>query len=187
MGISASGICVQMGGKVEVEDERFRLLGGFPVAVPAEYRHVNCLAAFRKASGESLCFHPDFNDQSCCRATAVLIPGLRFWAEVFQVVKRVTMEDCLDFLCLQNAVLVGAQGLSLAYEQGRSLLPIGRRVFSFDQEEALPFASGFGWSQRSLPFLCRYSAKGDEAGLIASDDRHHFLSDCLLVFQTQAD
>ncbi|MDO8493176.1 MAG: hypothetical protein Q7S19_01370, partial [bacterium] len=71
-----------------------------------------------------------------------LSPGLKFMVKVFQITDTVSSDDCLKFLKAEKGVLLGAQGASLAYEQGKQHLIKGRWHASFDEKENLWEDSG---------------------------------------------
>ncbi len=124
-------------------DPRFNQIDEFEVVVPKDYDHTTRLTTFEEAQGKEFSFyHEAITDPNFTKVTTKLIPGRKFMVKVFQIKKTVSSEDCLAFLKNQQAVLVGAQGATLAYEQGKDKLPIGRWSISFDEKNALPFVDG---------------------------------------------
>ena len=127
-----------------LEGDRFDLIEIFPVTVPEGYDHVTRLATFASAHRQEFySYHDDLTDQSFAKATTKLVAGRKFQVKAFQIKGRVTSEDCLTFVKSQKGVLVGAQGASLAYEQGKDKLPVNRRSISFDEKDSLPVLGGF--------------------------------------------
>lgn len=127
-------VCTLLG----LYDPRFQLLTSFPVVVPEGYIHATRLDTFyTEQRSEFLYYNEALTDANFARATTQLVPGQRFEVKIFQIKGVVSSEDCLAHLRSQKAVLVGAQGASLAYEQGKEQLPIGRWSVSFDEKDAL--------------------------------------------------
>ena len=122
-----------------VSDPRFSLVTTFPVTVPARwYYHATALATFKTDHFSDLAYLDcNLTDENFVNVTKKLVPGHRFLVKVFQIKEAVSSEDCLAFLRSQQAVLTGAQGLTLAYEQGKYQLPKGCRHLSFDKKKAL--------------------------------------------------
>ncbi len=118
-------------------DERFELIKVFDVIVPKDYNHTVHLAKFKKRYRKDFCSYNDAITDKNFKKTIRLVPGRKFQVKVFQIKKTVTSGDCLRFLRSQNAVLVGAQGASLAYEQGKNQLSSERWSVSFDEKYAL--------------------------------------------------
>lgn len=124
-------------------DNRFELLKSFDVTVPEGYDHGTRLDTFRVAhqSEENKEFY-FYNDaitdaNFAAKATTKLVAGRQFTVKVFGIIERVTSDDCLAKLRFEKAVLVGAQGASLAYEQKKDELPKGKWSVSFDEKKAL--------------------------------------------------
>jgi hypothetical protein len=67
----------------------------------------------------------------------------------------------LAFLKSQNALLVGAQGASIIWEQKKDQLLKGYWYCSFDEKEHLPFLDGY----RRVPDVCANSGGGFNFGL----------------------
>ncbi|MCC7004879.1 hypothetical protein IT397_03110 [Candidatus Nomurabacteria bacterium] len=140
---------------IQFTDPRFTLATQFDVVVPSGYNHATRLAEFKKAhEKEFYYYNGDITDKNYAKATTKLVPGRKFKVKVFQITKRVSSEDCLAFLKSQKAVLVGAQGATLAYEQGKDKLPMSRWSVSFDEKDTLWLdADGY----RRVPFVYRHS------------------------------
>ena len=141
--------------KCSQTDKRFELADTFEVVVPKDYNHTTRLDSFRKAHEQEFYYYnPAINDKNYGNATTKLVPGRRFLVKIFQIKEKVSSDDCLGFLKGQKAVLVGAQGASLAYEQGKDKLPISRWSVSFDEKDALwEDADG----DRRVPYVGRRS------------------------------
>jgi len=110
----------------------------FRFTVPENYVHATQLASFAKENRKKFYFYNDnITDVNFKRATNKLIPGKTYEAKVFGITKRVTSEDCLAFLKTQKAILVGAQGISVAWQQVKEQFPKGKYTVSFDEKDAL--------------------------------------------------
>ncbi len=138
-----------------VVDDRFELVDSFDVVVPDGYDHATRLGTFWREHGEEFdCYNPSITDENYSGATNKLVPGRGFRVKVFQIRGVVSSDDCLAHLRSQKAVLVGAQGASLAYEQGKNMLPVNRWSVSFDDKDALlEDPSGWHW----VPDVLRHS------------------------------
>ena len=119
-------------------DDRFELINTFNIVVPQGYNHATRLDSFSKEHRKDFYYYNDaITDRNFAKATTKLEPGRKLKVKVFQIKERVTSEDCMAHLRSQKAVLVGAQGASLAYEQGKDQLPVSRWSISFDEKDAL--------------------------------------------------
>ena len=147
--------------------DKFELLTTFEVTVPEGYNHATRLDTFKAA------------DVNYGRATTKLVPGRKFQVKVFGIRrgKSVTSDECLHKVRSENGVLVGAQGASLAYEQGKANLPKGKWHVSFDEKEALWYGDGY----HRVPCVLAYSDGGFEfyLGYFEFDWRDDH---CLLCF-----
>src|SRR5579872_5367675 len=138
---------------------KFELLTTFEVTVPENYDHVNRLDTFKVAhESEFYYYNPNITDANYGNATTKLVPGRKFQVKVFGIRrgKSITSDECLDKVRLENGTLVGAQGASLAYEQGKANLPKGKWHVSFDEKEALWYYDGY----HGVPCV-RASSDGD--------------------------
>ncbi|MEK7607453.1 MAG: hypothetical protein AAB484_00810 [Patescibacteria group bacterium] len=138
-----------------IADERFEQVGEFSVVVPEGYDHATHLAKFSYAHRKEFNYYSDtITDKNYSKATTKLVAGRKFKVKVFQIKETVTSTDCLGFLKNQKAVLVGAHGASLAYEQRKNQLPVNRWSVSFDEKKALwQDADG----HHRVPCVCRSS------------------------------
>lgn len=137
-------------------DDRFALINTFKITVPANYDHATKLASFsRKNKGKFAYYNDDITDQNFSRATTILRPGRKFEVKIFQIKATVSSMDCLAFLRGEKAVLVGAQGLALAWDEAKDEFHRGRWTVSFDEEIALFKDAG---GNRRVPGVRRYRA-----------------------------
>ena len=114
------------------------------ITVPSKFDQAICLKNFRKKhlQGFSV-FDPTITDFRYRKVTTKLAPGQNFRVQAWkQIVSKTTSEERLEFLASINAALVGAQGLTLVFEQKRERLLRNKDYWkyyytSFDLKEAL--------------------------------------------------
>lgn len=160
--------------------DKFELLTTFELTVPEDYNHATRLDTFKAAhEAEFYYYNPDLTDHNFSKATTQLAPGRKFAVKVFGIKsgKSVSSEECLAKIQSENGVLVGAQGASLAYEQGKANLPKGKWHISFDEKDALWFVGG----DRQVPCVYAYSV-GDFRFNLGFFDGDWLVDHCLLCF-----
>jgi len=116
-------------------DARFLLATTFNLTIPTSYDHTAQLALFIKENHQKFFFiHDAITDANFANRTR-LKPGKTYTVKIFLIAKRVTVtsEECLEFLKTQKAVLVGAQGVSLAWQFKKEKFPIGKVLLSFSK------------------------------------------------------
>jgi hypothetical protein len=125
--------------KHSASDDRFGLLTSFDLTVPKGYNHDTQLATFASYAKKEKFYHYSeaIMDKNFSKATNKLVPGKTYGVKIFQIKARVTSEDCLAFLASQRAILVGAQGISLARQLKKEQFPVGKWTVSFDEKDAL--------------------------------------------------
>lgn len=144
--------------KHSTSDNRFGLLTSFELTVPKKYDHGTQLATFAKFAKEKsekfYYYNDDITDVNYSKATQKLVPGKTYGVKIFWVKTRVTSEDCLAFLASQRAILVGAQGVSMARQLKKDQFPVGKWTVSFDEKDAL-------WTDADgnhrVPYVLRHS------------------------------
>ena len=138
----------------EEVDDRFEQVGEFILEVPKGYNHATRLDTFAKEHRKEFYGYNDsITDKNFSKVTTKLVAGRKFKVKVIQIKTTVSSEDCLAHLRSRKAVLVGAQGSSLAYELAKDKLPVSRWSISFDEKEALWKADGC----HGVPCVFRYS------------------------------
>lgn len=121
-----------------VADSRFTPLTTFQITVPGNYDHSIQLASFREENHKKFfSYNNNITDANFARATNKLVPGKTYEAKIFKITKKVTSEDCLAFLKTQKAILVGAQGISIVWQQAKEQFPKNKWTISFDEKDAL--------------------------------------------------
>lgn len=135
---------------------RFQLVKTLDIVVPKNYVHKTRLASFAEARrSEFYYFDNNITDANFAKATVQLKPGQKLRVDIFQIQGMVTSEDCLAFLKNRKAILTGAQGASLIYEQSREgLKGKGRGYISFDEKESLWQDAG---DYRRVPYIAAHS------------------------------
>mgnify|MGYP001598746082 CR=1 FL=1 len=156
----------------------FRLLNTFDLVVPKSYNHATQLDSFRREHPENLSYYDRLiTDENFGRATTKLAPGQRFEVEIFQIMEIVTSNDCMRFLRAKKAILTGAQGASLVWQEKKEELPLDKWHASFDEKEALLVTNG----SHRLPFIRHYS-DGSREFVLGCFERDWGGSSCLLCF-----
>jgi len=143
-------------GSVTVDD-RFFLMDIFRFTVPSDYDHSIQLTNFSNKNRKKFYFYNDaITDKNFAKATNQLIPGHTYEAKVFGIKsgKVVSSPDCLAFLKAQKAILVGAQGISVVWQQAKDNFPKGKRMVSFDEKDVL-WQGSVG--DHGVPYVLRYS------------------------------
>ena len=138
--------------------EKFGLLVDLgEVTVPDNYDHATCLATFDKENRKKFYSYNDaITDKNFPTPTRILKPGDKFHVRAFkQIVSGdTTSEERMAFLAKQKAVLVGAQGATLVFEQKRDQLPKSKWYASFDKKEKLWEDAG---GRHRVPLVSAYS------------------------------
>lgn len=135
-------------------EDPFKFLTEFEVIVPPGYVHDTCLNTFKQEhEKEFYYFNPAATDENFAKATTKLAPGRKFKVKVFGIAKSASSEQCLAKVRDEHGILLGAQGLTLAYLQGKAKLPKGKWHLSFDEKEALPYLGG----DHRVPDVSAYS------------------------------
>ena len=119
-------------------DLRFAPLTTFQFTVPKDYNHPTQLASFAKENRKKFYFYNDnITDRNFAKVTNKLVPGKTYEAKIFKITKRVTSEDYLAFRKkTQKAIFVGAQGISVVWQQAKEQFPKGKWTVSFDEKDA---------------------------------------------------
>jgi hypothetical protein len=147
----------------DLPDARFEMLNSFEIEVPEGYDHATRLDAFALEHRNEFFFYNDaITDQNFGSPTIRLEPGRKLKVTVFEIKKTVSSEDCFAFLKGQEALLVGAQGASLVYEQKKEKLPVGKWSLSFDEKDRLWIDSD---GRHRVPRVCRCSDGDYQFGL----------------------
>lgn len=121
--------------------EKFTLLVDLGViTVPDDYEHGTALDIFMEKNRKKFYgVNDNITDANFSNPSRILKPGDKLWVRAFkQVVSgTTTSEERMAFLVTQNAILTGAQGASLVFEQKRDQLHKGFWYASFDEKDRL--------------------------------------------------
>lgn len=121
--------------------EKFALLVDLGIiTVPEDYDHATALANFGKKNRKKFHYYNDaITDKNFPNPTRVLKPGDKLRVRAFKQVVggTTTSEERMAFLATQKAIHVGAQGVSLVWDQKRDQLPKGKWYTSFDEKDRL--------------------------------------------------
>jgi len=115
---------------------KFEFVYAFNLTVPKQYEHHIQITSFNQKNGLVGCKNLGGDDDTYENVTEKLEPGKTYLVKFFKNNKRASLMECLDFLKKQKAILVGAQGLTLAWELLSKFFPRGETA-SFDKKEAL--------------------------------------------------
>ncbi len=159
--------------KLAIEEERFGLVvSKFSITIPANYKHAKQIDRFaEKVKKLNTTYHydKDLTSKKFENATHRLVPGKTYTVKIFPILERasskerVSGEDCMAFLRKQNAILVGGQGLTLAYSLMPDEFPVNKCVVSFDEKVAL-WKGGLS-GHHMLPRVDRFPGGGQRFDL----------------------
>ncbi len=110
------------------------------ITVPNDYVHSNQLDLFAKQNRDKFCGYNDaITDANFPNPSRILKPGDKLRVRAFkQVVSgTTTSEERMAFLATRKAIYVGAQGVSLVWEQKRDQLPKDYWYASLDEKDRL--------------------------------------------------
>lgn len=132
----------------------------FEFQVPVGYNPVTQVdASAKKAKLEKSTYNYNVNltSSNYSKTSGSLVAGDIYIVKIFPVTESVTSQQCLTFLKKQEAILAGAQGLTLVYDLAKSKLPKDKKIISFSPKEEL-------WTDpagnHGVPFIHVY-AEGD--------------------------
>lgn len=119
-------------------DEELRFLKEFFITVPTDYDHANQLTVFTKKYRKQFeDFDKAVTDENFANVSDKLTPGEKYKFKIWGIRYSIHSQMCLEFLKDNNALLVGAQGLSLVYQEKREELPPQKWTASFDEKSRL--------------------------------------------------
>ncbi|MEO7357973.1 MAG: hypothetical protein ABIY50_10705 [Ignavibacteria bacterium] len=110
----------------------------FEVIVPLKYNHENQLRMFKKNFKQTFnVYDALITDKNFCNPSNQLDAGSKFLVKIFPIFLTVTSCECISFLKKQNALFMGAQGISLIYSNYKNQIPKGKFLVSFDFKDNL--------------------------------------------------
>jgi hypothetical protein len=132
---AAKQVITEIAGAVS----KFQLLKTVEIVVPENYDHDTRLDSFHREHGGEFYYYNDaVTDANYSgKATTRLVPGRKLRVKIFQIKTQVSSDECMAFLLSQKAILTGAHGASLVWEQKKEDLLINRWSISFDEKDAL--------------------------------------------------
>lgn len=111
-----------------------------PITVSTSYKpdeQIDNFVKRVKKEATTFCFNEDFCSKNFVKSTGTLVPGKSYKIKIFQIKGNVSTEDCVSFLRNQKAIMLGGQGLALAYDIAGDEFPKGKYITSFDEKEVL--------------------------------------------------
>ncbi len=114
-------------------DPRFKLVGSFEMVVPKNYSHECQLAMthiLSRDKSKRFNIHSEIVDKNFNNVIHQIVPGGQYLIKVFKLDQKVIFEDCLEFLKLRSACMVGVYGLSLIWQIKKKELEDIMRDFS---------------------------------------------------------
>ncbi len=125
--------------------------------VPTNYNHKtqvdDFVAKIRKLK-ITYYYNNSLTSKNFSKATNKLVAGRTYGIKMFPILQAVQSEDCIAFLKLNNAILVGAQGLTALWLDQSNIFPIGKWVLSFDEKNSLLKDTNL---DHRLPYINRFS------------------------------
>lgn len=141
-----------------VSPEKFALLVDLGIfTVPDDFIPEKCLAEFHKKNCKKFYgYNKDITDLHFSNPTRILKPGDKLRVKAFkQIVSGITTsEERMAFLATQKAVHLGAQGVTMVFDQKKDQLIKGYWYCSFDEKDRLWKDSG---GSHRVPYLCAHS------------------------------
>ncbi len=127
------------------EQKQFQLLADFGVIeAPTDYDHITCLARFREKYLKEFWYYAqsDIVDAKFPNPSRILKSGDRLHVRIYQQVNgdptKTTPGERMAFLAREKQdVYVGAQGVTLVYEQKKADFLPGYFYVSYDKKENL--------------------------------------------------
>ncbi|MBI4779452.1 hypothetical protein HY797_03305, partial [Candidatus Falkowbacteria bacterium] len=166
--------------RYSASDDRFPLLNYFEITVPKHYNHATQLADFALLS-KGINIHESITDQNFASVTHQLIPGKKYGVKIFGITRRETSEDCLAFYAKQRVLLVGAQGLSLAWQLKKKEFFPDKWAVSFDKKDAL-WKTTLGYYKVSMAPCIGQSSNGIWRFFLSCVEIDSYGDRCLICF-----
>ena len=168
--------------KHAIIDHRFgAAIAEFDLTVPSDYHHDRQIDSFSKIvkkEKSTYQYVDEFNCKNFGNTTFKLIPGKTYRVKIYPILKRVKSEDCMNFIEQQKGILVGGQGITLAYSLHKDYFPVGRGTVSLDQPHGLWKDSN---GKYRAPIVRRYS-DGYWKFYLGDLELHWSADNCLICF-----
>lgn len=108
----------------------------YTFTIPTNYNHDTQVDEFGKKTRKlksTYYYNDQLTSKNFANVTNKLQPGKTYAIKMFPILETVQSEDCLAFLESNNAILVGAQGVTLLQTHQPNIFPIGKWTVSFDK------------------------------------------------------
>ncbi len=125
----------------------------FEVLVPENYNHFTQLDSFVHRHHHEWEIKWWISDKNFAGASNKLVPGRSYKVRIFPILSKVTPSDCLEFLKKEKAILVNAQGLTLAWSLHKEKFPKDKWILSWDNLESLPKAPDLKYDEYNMPMI----------------------------------
>jgi hypothetical protein len=136
------------------ENQNFSLFKTFEITIPNDYNHATQLKEFKRENEKYFYyFNSEITDKNL-KPSNKLIPDKKYQVKIWNILKKVSSDECLDFLKEQKVILTGAQGLSLVFQEAKDKLPIGKWSYSYDEKDKL-WKDVYGYLR--VPNILRFS------------------------------
>ena len=161
---------------------KFYVIAEFFITVPLDYDPKKHLKNFaKKYRKDFFGYNDNITDQKeYSNPSHEFIPGKRYKVIIWGINKGMiaTNVECLQLLSDNNVLLTSAPGLSVVHQQAKEMLPKGKWIFSYDNENKL-WKDAHG--HHRVPYIYRYS-DGDYHFYLRSFEDDRGGSDCLMGF-----
>jgi len=136
-----------LAGRIKVVKRKFHqfgddlLNGKGTFTAPDNYNHDTQVDDFAKKTRKlksTYYYNDELTSKNFSKVTNKLIPGKTYGVKMFPLLEGgISSEDCLAFLESNNAILVGAQGITALQADQPDIFPTGKWTVSFDEKDAL--------------------------------------------------
>ncbi len=177
-------LCFKKGGIVgKVAHIQFVLLKKLKFNVPKLYDHDHQLDSFFKNNLQKFdYFNINVTDENYKKVTHKLVSGKTYTVKFFAVTQPTKLSECLNFLKSQNALLAGAQGVTLFWKHGKRYFPTGYTV-SLDEIKSLWYDE----SDKLYKAVGIHCAPGTRWGLQLFFSEYNLKNCCLICFSEESD
>ena len=145
--IIGTGMSVVADGEVRISSRRttkalsdkFTSLVSDKFTAPKVFAHdvqLSNYATFVEGRPEIIC-NGRLRDDNFAAVTQQFVPGSTYGIEIFAIAPSASSEECLKFLASQEAMFVGAQGITLIQQVKPEIFPSGKWTASLDKKKAL--------------------------------------------------
>lgn len=120
--------------RIEIQESEFE------ISVPEFFDYNSIIDSFNDfatKSKETYLYNQDLSDKNYSNTSYKLKPGEKCKIKFFKAKESIDFIDCLEFLKSQEALLVGPQGLIVAFAERKEIFPKGCWVFSLDERDSL--------------------------------------------------